>query len=95
MTNKKNNTESHSSVDKLQQISPNISKIVTKNWNILQISHNLKKIFVKKPMITHKRNKNLGERIRVYTLQGGKVFKTHFQLIKGEHQNHAMQQTNK
>ena len=46
-------------------------------------------------MITYKRNKNLGELIRVHTLQGGKVFKTHFQLIKGEHQNHAMQQTNK
>ena len=46
-------------------------------------------------MITYKRNKNLGELIRVHTLQGGKVFKTYFQLIKGEHQNHAMQQTNK
>ena len=34
-------------------------------------------------MITYKRNKNIGELIGGKTLQGGKVFKTHFQIIKG------------
>ena len=33
---------------------PNISKIITKNWNILQISRTLQKVFGKKPMITYK-----------------------------------------
>ena len=35
-------------------------------------------------MITYKRNKNLGELIGGHTLQGGKVSKTHLQIIKGE-----------
>ena len=55
---------------------PNISKVITKNWNILQISPTPQKVFDKKPMITYKRNKNLGELIGGHTLQGGKVFKT-------------------
>ena len=63
---------------------PNISKIIIKNWNILQISPILQNVFHKKPMITYKRNKNLGQLIGGNTLQDGKVFKTHFQIIKGE-----------
>ena len=51
--------------------------IVTKNWDILQISPSLPKVFDKKPMITYQRNKNLGELIKGHNLQGGKVFKTH------------------
>ena len=51
---------------------PNISNIIIKNWNILQISPTLQKEFVKKPMITYKRNKNLGQLIGGRTLQGGK-----------------------
>ena len=35
-------------------------------------------------MIAYKRNKNLGELIGSNTQQGGKVFKTHLQIIKGE-----------
>ena len=80
LTNKKNNTESHSSVDYIQQI----LKIITKNWNILEISSTLQKVFDKKPIITYKRIKNLGELIGGHTLQGGKAFKTHLQIIKGE-----------
>ena len=38
----------------------------------------LQKVFDKKAMITYKRNKNLGQFIGGHTLQGGKVFKTHF-----------------
>ena len=44
----------------------------------------LQKVFDKKPMITYKRNKNLGELIGGHTLQGEKVFKTHFQINRGE-----------
>ena len=63
---------------------PKISNIITKNWNILQISPTIQKVFDKKPMITHKRNKNIGEPIRGHPLQGGKVFKTYLQIIKSE-----------
>ena len=35
-------------------------------------------------MITCKRNKNAGKLIGGHTLQGGKVFKAHLQIIKGE-----------
>ena len=40
-----------------------------------------------KPLITYKRNKSLDEIIGGHTLQGGKFFKTHLQII-----NHATQQ---
>ena len=50
----------------------------------MQILYTLQKAFDKKPMITYKRNKNLGELIGGNILQGGKVFKTHLQIIKGE-----------
>ena len=49
---------------------PNISNIITKNWNILHISPTLQKVLDKKPMITYKRNKNLDE------LLGGKTEKS-------------------
>ena len=62
----------------------NISKNTTKNWNILQVSPTLQKVVYKKSMITYKRNKNLGELIGGHSLQGGKVFTTHLQTIKGE-----------
>ena len=63
---------------------PIISNIITKNWNILQISPTLQKVFDKKLMITYKRNKNLGELIKEHTLQGGKFFKTHLQTSNGK-----------
>ena len=47
---------------------PNISKMITKNWNILKISPTLQKVFDKRPMITYKRNKNLVELIDSHTL---------------------------
>ena len=50
----------------------------------MQISPTLQKVFDKKPMITCKSNKNLDEHIGGHTLQGGKVFKAHFQIIIGE-----------
>ena len=50
----------------------------------MQISPTLQKVFDKKPMMTYKRNKNLGKLIGDHTLKGAKVFKTHLQIIKGE-----------
>ena len=64
---------------------PKISNIITKNWNILQISSTFQKVFDKKAMISYKRNKYLGELIGSHTLQSWKSFKkTHLQIIKGE-----------
>ena len=50
----------------------------------MQISPTLQKVFDKKPMITYKRNKNAGKLIGGHTLQGGKAFKAHLQIIKVE-----------
>ena len=50
----------------------------------MQISPTRQKVFDKKPMITYKRKKNLGELIGGHTLQDRKVFKTYLQIIKGE-----------
>ena len=63
---------------------PNISKIITKIWNVLQISPTLQNVFDVILMITYKRNKNLDELIGGHTLPGGKVFKAHLQIIKGD-----------
>ena len=71
---------------------PNILNIITKNRNILQILPNLQNVIDKKTMITYKRSQNLGEFIGGHTLQGGKVFKTHFQLQMNLY--HATQQIN-
>ena len=50
----------------------------------MQISRTIQQVFDKKPMITYKRNKNLGELKGGRTLQGGKVFKNHLQIIRSE-----------
>ena len=63
---------------------PNISKIITRNWSILQISPTLQNTFDNKPMITNKSNENLVELIGCRTRHGRKVFKTHLQIINGE-----------
>ena len=63
---------------------PNISNIITKTWNIFKISPTLQKVFDQKPMITHKRNKNLGEPIEGHSLQCRKVFNTHLWIIRSQ-----------
>ena len=50
----------------------------------MQISPTLQKVLEMKLMITYKRNKNLDELIGGHNLQGGKVFKAHLQIIKGD-----------
>ena len=54
----------------------NISNIITKKWSIFQIANSLQKVFDKKPVVTYKRNKNLGKLLGGHTLQGRNFFKT-------------------
>ena len=42
---------------------PNISEIVRKNWHILQINPEFRNVFVNKPTIAFKRNKNIQDLI--------------------------------
>ena len=53
----------------------NISKIVNRNWNILQINSEFHGVFHITPMIAFKRSKNLRKIIGCYTFKQGKVFK--------------------
>ena len=54
---------------------PNISKIVNRNWNILQINTEFRGVFQATPMIAFKHSKNLQEIIGGHTVKQGKVFK--------------------
>ena len=54
---------------------PNISKIVSINWNILQINTEFHGVFQAIPMIAFKRSKNLQEIIEGHTVKQGNVFK--------------------
>ena len=56
---------------------PNISKVVNRNWNIVQIDIEFLGVFQTKPMIAFKRIfcKNLQEIFGGYTVKQGKVFK--------------------
>ena len=38
---------------------PNISEVVKKNWHILQMNLEFRNVFVNKPTIAFKRNKNV------------------------------------
>ena len=42
---------------------PNISKVIRKYWNLLEINESLKEIFNCQPVTAFKRNKNLKELI--------------------------------
>ena len=48
---------------------PNISKIVNRNWNILQINTEFHRVFKDTPMIAFKRSKNLQEIIVGHTVK--------------------------
>ena len=64
--------------------------IIAKNWSILQISLTPPKVFDNKPMITYNQKKKNKKKTEILlslsevTLQGGKVFKTHLQILNGE-----------
>ena len=54
-------------------IFPNISKIVGKHWNILNISRTLQGLFQEEPITTFKRKRNLKELIGSNCIENGKV----------------------
>ena len=55
------------------RIFPNISKIVRKHWNILNISRTLQGLFQEEPITTFKRKRNLKELIGSNCIENGKV----------------------
>ena len=61
----------------------NISKIVNRNWNILQTNTEFYRVFKDTSMIAFKHNKNLQETIGGHTVQQGKVFKKNMIRLKG------------
>ena len=56
----------------------NMSKIITKNWDILQINSELQKVFKKIPIIAFKRDKNIQEIIRGDDILNEKALKQQF-----------------
>ena len=62
---------------------PNISKIVNRNWNILQIYTTFPRVFKDTPMIAFKRSKNLQEIIGGHTVKQGRVFKENLTRLNG------------
>ena len=54
---------------------PNISKIVNRNWNILQLNIKFHGVFKATQMIAFKRSKNLQEIIGGHTVKQRKVFR--------------------
>ena len=63
---------------------PNISKIVNRNWNILQINSEFHAVFQATPMIAFKRSKNLQEFIGGHTVKKVKVFKKSLVRLNGK-----------
>ena len=61
---------------------PNITKIIRKNWNILQINENFKEILKNQGIIAFKQNKNIQEIIGTYRIENGKVKKV-LKTLKG------------
>ena len=62
---------------------PNISKIMNRNWNILQINTEFHEVFTATPMIAFKRSKILQEIIGGHTVKQGKVFKKNLTRLNG------------
>ena len=64
---------------------PNICKIVNRNWNILQINTESRRVFkdTDTPMIAFKSSKNLQEIIGGHTVRQGKVFKKNLIRLNG------------
>ena len=63
---------------------PSLSKIINKNWKILQIDRNIKDFFVNKPIISYRRNRNLKDMLGSNTIENNiKVIRK----SKGENKN--------
>ena len=52
---------------------PNLVQIINKHWHLLQINSNLRTAFEQEPLITYRRNKNLGDLIGSKKILDGKV----------------------
>ena len=63
---------------------PNSSKIVNRNWNILQINTKIDRVFQATPMIVFKRSRNLQEIIGGHMVKQGKVFKKNMTRLNGK-----------
>ena len=63
---------------------PNISNIVRKHWNILNISRALQDLFQKEPITVFKRNRNLKELIESNCIKNGKVKRAKNSFIIGK-----------
>ena len=63
---------------------PNISKIVNRNWNILQINTEFHGVFQATPMIAFKRCKNFQEIFGGHTVRQGKIFKKSLVRLNGK-----------
>ena len=58
---------------------PNISKVIRKHWNLLEIYEFLKEIFNCQPITAFRRNKNLKELIGTNKIEKNKVKKRQIQ----------------
>ena len=63
---------------------PNISKIVNRNWNILQINTEFHRVFQATPIIAFKHSKFLQEIVGGHTVKQGKVFKKNLARLNGK-----------
>ena len=50
----------------------NFTITIRKNWNILRVNENLKKIFKNEPITAFKQNKNIQEIIGTHWLENGR-----------------------
>ena len=54
------------------KILPNIKSILEKDWHILNVNPELKKVFESKPLLAFRKNKNLGQMIEGNTIEKNK-----------------------
>ena len=64
---------------------PNISNIVRKYWNILNISRTLQGLFEEEPITAFKRNRNLKELIGSNYIENGKVKRVRYTFTRGKY----------
>ena len=63
---------------------PNMSEVVKKNWHILHINPELRNVFVDKPTISFKRNKNIQDLIGDHLIKAGKVARMKLKKQQGK-----------
>ena len=81
---KKKKEKQNFTINEIHKTPSNISKIVNRNWNILQINTEFHGVSQATPMIAFKRSKNLQEIIGGHTVRQGNVFKKSLARLKGK-----------